>query len=273
MMSFIQRITRFFSSIFSFGRRIFAEPFFDHVFAIAGLVYPPAAPIIEAIDRLFEQESQEGLLRELDSLLAQSGLDSRQAGILRRVISLFLMQSGSLDTGNAGSQKAALAREILKTAIASNVGDFRSYGVSQAIEKLYGLRIRGVEDREHIPDHLVNFSLELAVCQRKFNRLLDQLIAYACTAIQPLIDADPGEVESLLQSGRERGLWTFTLDDYQKPETRKRIAALLTKEEAIEEGFTLWGQPVHSIEQVPDFLVNLAVEACYANSKLPVVAA
>lgn len=268
MTSFLRRISNFFARIFSFGRQLLSNPFFDHVFAIAGLLYPPAAPIIDAVDRLFEQESREGFLEQLDEILKQSGLEARQAEIVKHLVSMFFstLPGGSSPFINA--QKAALAREILKTAIATNGAEFRAYGVCDAIRRLYGKRISGPDDRDRVPDHLVNFSIELAVVQGKFNRLLDRMIAYALTAMQPLLDAGPETIEEILEDGRRRGLWQYTAEDYQQPEVRKAVAAALTKEEAVEEGFTLWGQAVTSAAQIPDCLAHFAVEACYANFRL-----
>lgn len=267
MSSFLRKIGEFFGRVFSFGRRVLSEPFFDHVFSIAALLYPPAGPIIEAVDRLFEQETREGFLEQLDQLLERSGIDERQAEIVRHLVSMFFL---TLPTGSAqlsGAQKAALSREIIKTAIATNGGLFRAYGVSEALGRLYGIKVRGMDDKDLIPDHLVNFSIELSVVQRKFNRMLDCLIAYAQSAMQPLIDASPEEIEKVLEDGKTRGLWKYRLEDYSDPQVRKAVAALLTKEEALEENFRLWGRPVESIEQIPDCLANFAVEACYADSK------
>ena len=58
MLTFFKKITDVFTRIFSFSRKVLSDPFFDHVFAIAGLLYPPASPIIEAVDRLFEQNNR-----------------------------------------------------------------------------------------------------------------------------------------------------------------------------------------------------------------------
>ena len=58
MTSFFKKISNFFGQIFSFGKQILSSPFFDHVFAVASLLYPPAASIIEAVDKLFEQDQE-----------------------------------------------------------------------------------------------------------------------------------------------------------------------------------------------------------------------
>jgi len=265
MKSFLDGVTDFFAKIFSFGRRLFSDPFFENVFAVAGLLYPPAMPVIDSVDRLFDQDSEEGFLEQLDQLLTQSGMERREAEIVKRLVAMFFQPNPSSSDHN--TQKAALTRELLKTGIAANRGEFRTYGVSQAVEQLYRLKIRGVEDKEQIPDHLVNFSMELSIVQRKFNRMLDTLCAYAQTAMQPLLDATPEKTQKLLEAGRARGLWSYTAEDYQRAEVQKAVAALLTKEEAIEEGFVLWSRPVTSIQHIPDCLANFAVEACTANTQ------
>ncbi len=272
MLSFFKRIKDFFIQIFSFGRQILSDPFFDHIFAIAGLLYPPAAPVIQAVDRLFEEETREGFLTQLDQLLSHSGLDNRQAEIIKNLVAMLALIGQEEDTGQADCLKLQLAREVLKTAIAGNRGLFREYGVLKAVEENFDLRIKGTEDKDKVPDHVVNFAIEFSVVQKKFNRMLDQLIVYSRTAMQPLLDATPGEIDEVLEAGRQRGLWEFTSEDYEKPEVRKRVAALLTKEEAVEENFRLWGQMIDTIEAVPDSLANLAVEACYADYRalLPV---
>lgn len=271
MSSFIRRISDFFGRIFSFGHQLLSQPFFDHVFAIAGLIYPPAAPIVEAVDRLFEQDTREGFEEQLDVLLTQSGLDNRQSAIIRHLVGMLFLSSGTRPF--ADEQKAALARDIIKSAIASDRGQFRTYNTRDHIEKFCGLKIRGLEDRDAIPDHLVNFSLELSLVQRKFNRMLDRMIAYTQAAMQPLFDAGPGEIEQMLEDGRRRGWWQFTAEDYKRPEVRKAVAAALARQEAVEEGMQLWGRPVESPGQIPDCLVNFAVEACYANSRIAVMEA
>jgi len=126
MGSWWKSLADFFGKIFTFGRRILSEPFFDHVFAIAGLIYPPAAPIIDAVDLLFEQDTREGFVDQLDQLLTKSGLDTRQADIVKHLVSMLLL-GGEIDQSNfQNEQKATLTREILKTAIAANIGEFRA---------------------------------------------------------------------------------------------------------------------------------------------------
>ncbi len=273
MSSWIKNVLDFVKKLFSFGKKILSEPFFDHVFAIAGLIYPPAAPIIEAVDRLFEQQTQDGFLEQLDQLLERSGLDSKQTGILKHLVCLLLTGEEAAQGVFQDEQKAALTREILKTAIASNTGDFRLYRVGETLRRLLGLDIRSAEDRDLVPDHLVNFAIEFSIVQRKFNSLLDEAVTLAKSAMEPLLGASEEAIGKILEEGRARGLWNYTTDDYAQPETRKAVAALLVKEKAVAERLILWGRAAEKMEHIPDSLANMAVEACYANSKYAVKAA
>lgn len=273
MSSWIKSVLEFVKKIFSFGKKIFSEPFFDHVFAIAGLIYPPAAPIIEAVDRLFEQQTQEGFLEQLDRLLERSGLDSKRTDILRHLVCLLLAGGEAAQGVFQDEQKAALTREILKSAIASNSGDFRVYRIGETLRRLLGLDIRSAEDRDLVPDHLINFAIEFSIVQRKFNALLDTMVAVAKSAMEPLLDASEEAIGQILEEGRARGLWNYTMDDYALPETRKAVAARLVKENAVSKGVVMWGRAAEKPDHIPDSLANMAVEACYANSKYAVKAA
>ena len=93
---------------------------------LAGLLYPPAAPIIDAVDKLFEQETQEGFLEQLEALLERSGLDSKSTDILKHLICMLMLTDDDSSPLVQDEQKAALTREILKTAIAANTSDFKN---------------------------------------------------------------------------------------------------------------------------------------------------
>jgi len=258
----------FFGKIFSFGRRLLSEPFLNQVLGVASLLYPPAAPIIGAVDRLFEQRSQKGFQKELDGLLNHTGLDKQNVELIKNLVLLFLPGISVLTEGKTNAQKAMLSKEILKMAIAGNRGEFRKYGAASSIEHFFGIKINGLGDKNKVPDHLVNFNIELTILQNKFNGMLERMIVHAQTALLPLLEATERQIEGVLEQGRERGLWDYTLQDYKKGEVKKEVAALLTKEEALEEDFALWGAVVSKMEQIPDSLANFAVEAVYANSRL-----
>jgi len=127
--------------------------------------------------------------------------------------------------------------------------------------------LREASDKEQVPDYLVNFSIELSIVQRKFNLVIDGMIECAKAAMQPLLVASSLQIQEVLEKGQQRGLWSYTIQDYERSEVRKAVAALLTKEKAVQEQLELWGRKVETIEQVPDSLANMAVEACYADSK------
>ena len=85
-----------------------------------------------------------------------------------------------------------------------------------------------------MPDHLVNFAIEFSIVQRKFNDLLDLLVALAKPVVEKIGKSTQQAQEKMLEEGRARNLWAYSSVDYEREEVRKAVAALLVKEQAVE---------------------------------------